>query len=253
MHYLHSLRKREYVKIFKHFASKKFDRVLEIGSGDGFQASLLKKNCRFFVASDLTPPIIQRNNINYIVCDTQNLPLKPNSFDMIFSSSVLEHVQDQISTLEQLKTVLKKNGIMIHVVPTRTWKALQLVCYYPYALSYLLKKIANIASKEKRPHRNPDNYKHRTTRLFSTLKMIFPPIHGEYQSHWREFSSYGKKSWKKLFEKSALEIKDTMDLVLCTGYGFGFNKIRILGENAGLYSTCCFIVIKPGSVGVDVR
>lgn len=52
------------------------------------------------------------------IYDGKHLPEKNNKYDFIIHSSVLEHVQDQDQHLEELKRVLKKNGIIFLFIPT---------------------------------------------------------------------------------------------------------------------------------------
>ena len=56
-------------------------------------------------------------------CNIENekLPFKDNSFDVIFSKSLLEHVQDPDNFIKESYRVLRKNGIIIILVPD--WKS----------------------------------------------------------------------------------------------------------------------------------
>ena len=45
------------------------------------------------------------------------LPFENNEFDFIFASHVLEHIKDDIKAMEELKRVLKPQGIAILPVP----------------------------------------------------------------------------------------------------------------------------------------
>ncbi len=48
----------------------------------------------------------------------ENLPLENNSFDVVFSSHVLEHVNDEQQSLKEMKRVLKDGGLLIIGMPT---------------------------------------------------------------------------------------------------------------------------------------
>jgi SAM-dependent methyltransferase len=54
----------------------------------------------------------------------ENLPYEDKSFDVVFCSHVLEHVNDEKKSLEEINRVLKPNGILIIGMPTATVAAL---------------------------------------------------------------------------------------------------------------------------------
>ena len=62
-----------------------------------------------------------------VVTDAADLPFEDDSFDLIFSSNVLEHVRQLNDAFDEMKRVLAPGGIMIHSMPTGTWKIVQLV------------------------------------------------------------------------------------------------------------------------------
>ena len=51
-----------------------------------------------------------RNNIEYLVADIQNLPFEDRSFDMIIANSMLYHVPDIKKGISEVRRVLKKDG-----------------------------------------------------------------------------------------------------------------------------------------------
>jgi ubiquinone/menaquinone biosynthesis C-methylase UbiE len=63
-------------------------------------------------------PIIQGN--------AENLPFEDDTFDIVYSSHVLEHVTNEDEALREMKRVLKPNGILIIGMPTAamSWVAL---------------------------------------------------------------------------------------------------------------------------------
>lgn len=60
---------------------------------------------------------IQQYNNTDVIGVGQNLPFKDNSFDVVFSHSVLEHVTDPFLCANEIKRVLKPNGILYASVP----------------------------------------------------------------------------------------------------------------------------------------
>ena len=49
--------------------------------------------------------------------DEQRIPFEKNYFDVILCNHVLEHVDNDILALKEIKKVLKKNGFGIVTVP----------------------------------------------------------------------------------------------------------------------------------------
>ena len=129
--------------------SFKDKNILEIGSGFGWQSRFLDKLGTKVKAVDIASSIddgLQSSNFNLskykvfddsknntnnkeeteieypvIKYDGVNLPFENETFDIIYSSNVLTHVQDLKILLEDMKRVLKKDGIMIHGCATSTW------------------------------------------------------------------------------------------------------------------------------------
>ncbi|MFC2154685.1 glycosyltransferase, partial [Candidatus Altiarchaeota archaeon] len=85
-----------------------------------------------------------------------------------------------------------------------------------------------------------------STSFLKLPRFIIPPIHGEYSSHLEEFRSFGKKEWTSLFERNGLEVICSKKLALTSGHGFGFNRLRRLGEQLGFCSSYAYIMVKKG-------
>ena len=50
----------------------------------------------------------------------EDLPFKDKQYDVVFSSHVLEHVNDEQKSLQEMKRVLNDNGVLIIGMPTAT-------------------------------------------------------------------------------------------------------------------------------------
>jgi uncharacterized protein YbaR (Trm112 family)/ubiquinone/menaquinone biosynthesis C-methylase UbiE len=87
-------------------------RVLEVGCGSGFESLSLHRVTRGpILGFDLNLALLQKGHlladnpfINNSICSLFRLPLRPKTFDIVYSSGTLHHTY---STLEALKEILK--------------------------------------------------------------------------------------------------------------------------------------------------
>ena len=56
------------------------------------------------------------NGVNHKV-DIQNLPFEGGSYDFVFASHVLEHIQDDVKAIREIRRVLRPNGVAVLPVP----------------------------------------------------------------------------------------------------------------------------------------
>ena len=60
---------------------------------------------------------LQGFSCEFIQADAQKLPFKPEIFDIVICSEVLEHLPDDSIALKKMAKVLKDNGTMILTIP----------------------------------------------------------------------------------------------------------------------------------------
>ena len=98
-------------------------KVLEVGCGSGFESESLHRVTRSpILGFDLNLALLQKGHlladnpfINNSICSLYRLPLRPKSFDIVYSSGVLHHTH---STVEGLKEILKfrrDDGLDLHL------------------------------------------------------------------------------------------------------------------------------------------
>jgi hypothetical protein len=76
---------------------------------------------------------------------------------------------------------------------------------------------------------------------------VFPQVHGEYNGHVRELLGVRAKAWAKTFQQAGFEVRGRLRLPRCSGYGFGLERLRRVGERCGLGAHNAFIVTHPGA------
>ncbi len=200
-------RQRELGALFGAMPDGVLGDALEIGGGDGFVASLMAKYCRSFLTTDPYRPRLATatpgSRVRRLVCDATTLPFRDASFDLIFSSSVLEHIRDRAPVFAEMARCLRPGGVMIHIMPSRTWKLCQLLFYYPHlvlgALDILVDKLTVKRAPRALPAPAAAAAATQTTnrwsdqrvwgRSFRTIvRWSVPRVHGEFPGHWSEWS-----------------------------------------------------------------
>ena len=68
--------------------------------------------------------------------DGHHIPFDDNSFDIVFSSNVLEHICDLHQINREIQRVLRSDGYCVHVIPTHTWRFWTTLSAFPTAFQY---------------------------------------------------------------------------------------------------------------------
>ncbi len=95
-------------------------RVLEIGCGSGYVLGQLKKAGAECIGCEVGPwsrLVEERYGIRVLQAQFSEALFEPGSFDLVFSSMVLEHVKDPDSLLAQQVSLLRDRGILFAAVP----------------------------------------------------------------------------------------------------------------------------------------
>jgi SAM-dependent methyltransferase len=256
--YLHSLRAREFDRIFGRLPAKAFTSVLELGAGDGFQARLLSRYAVRVVSTDYyRPPVADGEGVVYRACDAERLTeeFEAGEFDLIYSSNMLEHVPQPQVVLRGIAQILANDGITIHVMPNRLWKLSHLALHWPNLILSVAERAmtrtrigklgseGRVLSPETRHSNNPKLDRHRRARL---RRWMLDP-HGVSRTNLTEFVAFGRGRWRDEFERAGFEVVAVLKGPLASGYGFGLDRLRALGETIGLASEFVYVARKAGS------
>lgn len=208
----YKIRSKDFITIFKNVPYNYFNSALELGTGDGFQSAILARYSRKLVSTDISQEKLPRDayrNITYKLCDAEDLSqFKNKTFNMIYSSNLLEHVGNKKKCITEMKRVLKEDGIMVHVMPNRIWK------------------IANMLF-------------HVITHPFSPR----PQIHGSYKNHIEEFLALGKSIWITLFKNNGLYVNSIIKLSFSCHY-YNISFLRDLANLFGIPTSYAYILTK---------
>jgi len=214
--------------------------VLEIGCGTGFQSLLLSACCDRIVSTDLpdfsgvTHTIGIKNakeialkcgigSVKHLGCSVINLPFKDKSFGCVFSSGVLEHIDDKNAALREMRRVLKDDGIVVCNVPTYMESIFEFPAVYLYIAKRLYELIINklfrinIKSQSIFFVNETKNSKRGMKELLRSFfknnpSLPFPKPHGDWrnkdgkQSIFAEFRQQLPWKWSRMFLNNGLKV-----------------------------------------------
>jgi 2-polyprenyl-3-methyl-5-hydroxy-6-metoxy-1,4-benzoquinol methylase len=104
--------------------------VFEYGCGNGYGSFYLSGMSQNVVAVDINKTVIheckkqyQNNNLFFqLVEPEKNTGFDESSFDVVVSFQVIEHIYDVPGYLNELKRVMKENGVLIITTPNRKYR-----------------------------------------------------------------------------------------------------------------------------------
>ena len=96
--------------------------ILDMGCGEGTRLSLLKGKGKKRVGVDISPQAIslaqkKYRDIDFRVGTIEKLPFKKESFDLVYSAFVFEHLENPEKVLKEGIRVLKRRGHLLIVAP----------------------------------------------------------------------------------------------------------------------------------------
>ncbi|MCB0546100.1 MAG: methyltransferase domain-containing protein [Phaeodactylibacter sp.] len=105
---------------------RRFERALNLGAGEGDYDSMIAGYCGHLVSCDINERDIDYArelnegvpNLEYRVEDALNLSFPDNSFDLVISVEVIEHVGQPERMVEEIQRVLKPDGLALITFPS---------------------------------------------------------------------------------------------------------------------------------------
>lgn len=113
----------QYQSILKHV--KPGMRVLDAGCGEGVLSVMMAKKGAIVTGCDLSAPNIEASKkyaseqgvgAEFIIADLEKIPFEDNTFDLVVSSHVLEHLPDFDKGLREVMRVSKNSAVV--AIPT---------------------------------------------------------------------------------------------------------------------------------------
>jgi len=182
--------------------------LLEIGAGAGWQAKALAdagyevKAIDLPASSDISNHARKRDwpIIDY---DGSQIPFGDGSFDIIYSSNVLEHVVELDRLTADMKRVLRPGGLALHLVPNGNWRVLSLISYYPAqaidAVRWLRRR------KPSAPMNRPVEGSPLSL-MAKAARRLLPHAHGSSGNALSEIKRFSKARWDEHFARTGWEV-----------------------------------------------
>lgn len=242
LRFLLDIREDELSKVVPHLPAS--GDVLEIGGGTGAQALSLQR-CGFNVASvDLSSSLYRHNRVFPVVdYDGTHLPFPDRSFDVVYSSNVLEHIADPTGLYAEMRRVLRPEGRGIHLMPSASWRFFSSLTYYWVLLPKAYRRARRVAPG---PNELPASEESAQRGLVAlALTHTLPPRHGEVGSSFGELLRFGKAAWVRHFQTHGfavvrvepLRLFYTGEMALGPRWSLASRRVasRFLGSSCTLY------------------
>lgn len=100
--------------------------VLDIASGEGYGSDFLAENAKFVYGIDICDEAInqaklkyKKKNLTYIQGSTSRIPIEDHSVDLVVSFETIEHHDEHIQMMLEIKRVLKCDGVLLISSPDK--------------------------------------------------------------------------------------------------------------------------------------
>lgn len=102
--------------------------VMDIACGEGYGSNIIKNNAKFVYGIDLDKNTIEHakvkykaSNLKFLSGSTSKIPLENNSIEIAISFETIEHHNEHQEMMQEIKRVLKSNGIIIISTPDKLY------------------------------------------------------------------------------------------------------------------------------------
>ena len=149
-----------YDKLLRNIPST--SKILEIGCGIGHFSNYCYNSKRSIVSLDINKSNMERAKkkcpiLSFVQADAEELPLKDDSFDVVVSIDLIEHLFDQESHFKEVNRILKNDGVYIIKTPNKIYDLLVNIPYF-----MIIKRVKYSKLRETHP----------STKTLSGLKKI---------------------------------------------------------------------------------
>lgn len=225
-------------------------RLLEIGAGPGYQSRRFQGDGFDVSAIDLSTSNYSDHRVfNVVAYDGRNIPFVADEFDVIFSSSVLEHVTDLPALQNEIRRVLKPGGMVMHVLPSASWRVSTLLSGYAIGLmetARLVKDVLRSAVSKEGVNRDAV----RSTWRVLVKDYWLPARHGESGNAFTEVWFFSRLHWLRSFKKAGFHVKNNCGAGLFYSGNMLFGRKLTIKSRVGLakiFGSACRVYVLASS------
>lgn len=192
-------------------------RVLELGTGTGTgeQAAIVRAWGADVVGLEVDGRAAQcRAGIPVIEYDGYRIPLRSGCIDVVYSSCVLEHVEQLPALLAETLRVLRPGGRAIHLVPTPVWRFWSLVTHPLFAAREVIGFAARAVRHQ--PPVQPGVGVVAATipagiipKIKRLHRLVVPSAHGVGGSAVSELVRWRRSEWRRVTAAAGLTVEAT--------------------------------------------
>jgi SAM-dependent methyltransferase len=149
-------------------------------------------------------PKYERSYFSVQDYDGSAIPFPDGTFDVVFSSNVLEHVREPAALVRETRRVLKRGGIAVHLMPSTAWRFWTSVAHYVYLAKYIAGK-REVASAPAAPTAAAVVRRRGWRYLFWRALLAGP--HGEYSNAVAELYYFSSRRWSRLLRDNGFQVE----------------------------------------------
>lgn len=178
--------------------------ILEFGAGTGIQARELANRGYRVKAIDLPASGYSDARVYDVQdYDGRSIPLPDASVDVVFSSNVLEHVEDLPTTFAEFRRILAPGGYCVHLMPSVSWRAWTFAAGIPESVAAMFRLLAWTV----RPPAGTSRAAAARRNLKTALGSLLPIGHGTSFEGISELWTFSSAAWKREFERNGFTVE----------------------------------------------
>lgn len=122
LHLMNPIRGNFIIELLKEYGISSFHKIIEIGCGGGILSEYIARQGFDVTGIDISEgaievakqhAVLDNIKIEYRIGSVYQLPFPNNSFDVVFSSDFLEHIEDLDKAISEMSRILKPGGIFV--------------------------------------------------------------------------------------------------------------------------------------------